>query len=94
MEYSKYIELGFERIDMNDSFEQKKTGYSGYSLNKQITDRILIEVYWSELETPKMYIKKLNSETCHIINITPEMVVDLCSEKSYPVDKNSIYTAC
>ena len=81
MEYKQYIDLGFERINMSDPVEQKRTGYSGYTLKKEISGRILIEVYWSELETPKMYIKKLNSDTCHILNITPEMVKDLVGKK-------------
>ena len=81
MKYSEYIELGFERIEMNDSVEQKNNGYGGFFLSKRLTDRITLEAYWNELQVPKMYIKKQNSETCHILNITPEIVKDLVSDK-------------
>ena len=81
MKYSEYIELGFERIEMNDSVEQKNNGYGGYKKKKRLTDRITLEAYWNELQAPKMYIKKQNSETYHILNITPEIVKDLVSDK-------------
>lgn len=81
MTYQQYIDLGFERINMGDTVEQKRTGYSGYTLRKEISDRIIIEVYWAELETPKMYIKKLNSDTCHTLILTSVMVNDLLGEK-------------
>ena len=81
MKYQEYIDLGFERLEMNDPVKQKNSGYSGFTLTKILTDRITLEVYWSELKTPKMYIKKLNSDTCHILDITPEIVKDLVSDK-------------
>jgi len=94
MEYSKYIELGFERHNTKDPVEFQRYGYHGYFLTKEISDIISLVAYFNELDKPEMNIKKLNSDCIHRVNITPEIVVDLCSEKSYTVDKNSIFTAC
>ena len=81
MNYQEYIDLGFKRTDINDTVVQNNTGYSGFYLSKILTDRITLETYWNELKAPKMYIKKLHSDTCHILDITPEIVEDLCSNK-------------
>lgn len=35
MIYKEYINLGFERNDMNDNIVFMKTGYYGYSLEKK-----------------------------------------------------------
>lgn len=77
MKYQEYIQLGFERTEFEDRVEIEKTGYGGFSLTKRITDKITVEVYSSELDNPKMYISKRNSETCHIISLTDEMIRDL-----------------
>ncbi|MFY7733597.1 MAG: hypothetical protein ACOVSR_08950 [Bacteroidia bacterium] len=77
MKYQEYIQLGFERTDIEDQVEIKNSGYGGFFLKKGITDKITIEVYSSELDNPKMYISKINSETCHIISLTNEMIRDL-----------------
>lgn len=77
MEYKEYIELGFDRTDMNDSVEFNQTGYYGFALEKKINKRQLICVSSGELDNPKLYIKKRNSDTYHIIPISPEVVVDL-----------------
>lgn len=77
MNYKEYIQLGFERIEMNDSVMQDTTGYSGFILTKKITDRIFIEVCFPELDKPKMYIRKPNSDTCHIVPITADVVRDI-----------------
>lgn len=78
MNYKNYIDLGFKRTDMNDSVEFKETGYYGYYLEKHHNKHILICASSGELDKPKMYIKKANEETYHIIQITFEMVEDLC----------------
>ena len=77
MEYQKYIELGFQRIDLNDEIEFKQTGYYGFSLEKEINDKITIVATYYELDKPEMYIKKRDSDLCHVIKITTEMVIDL-----------------
>ena len=91
MEYKKYIDLGFKRINMHDSVEYKQTGYPGFTLTKEINSIISVEVSSGELDKPKMYIKKRNSETCHIIPITSETVVDLLSETSEDIPDSPVY---
>jgi hypothetical protein len=77
MEYHEYVRLGFRRHDLDCSVEFKQTGYYGFSLSKKINKRQLIVVTSGELDKPKLYIKKKDSDTYHIIPITPEAVVDL-----------------
>lgn len=77
MEYHKYIDLGFDRTDMDDSIEFQQTGYYGFTLEKQINDRMFICVSSGELDQPKLYIRKRGSQTNHIFKITPECVIDL-----------------
>lgn len=77
MNYQDYIDLGFTRHDMNDSVEEKQTGYGGFSLERVVFSNVSIGVCSGELDKPKMYIKKRDSETNHIIQITPEAVKDL-----------------
>jgi hypothetical protein len=77
MTYQNYIDLGFKRIETKDAHVFRETGYYGYILTKDITDKITIELSFGELNKPKMYIKKRNSETCHIYDITCECVKDL-----------------
>ena len=85
MEYQKYIDLGFDRTDMNCNVEFKKTGYHGFALEKKINEKQMVCVVSGELDKPKLYIKKRNTETYHIIPITAESVIDLFS-KSDNVD--------
>ena len=80
MEYQKYIDLGFERIEMSCSVEFKQTGYYGFSLEKKVNKRQIVCVTSGQLDKPKLYIQKRNSETHHIISITTEAVVDLFSQ--------------
>jgi len=81
MNYENYINLGFKRIDMNDNVEFKQTGYYGFVLTKQVNKKIVIEVTAGELDKPKLYIKKINCSTCHSLDLTPEMVIDLLTKK-------------
>ena len=81
MNYQKYIDLGFERTDINDSVEFKQTGYYGFFLEKKINKKMSVSVYYGELDKPKLYIKKRNSETYNIIQITPDCVIDIFTKK-------------
>lgn len=79
MDYNKYIELGFKRLDMNDSVEFRQTGYYGFSLEKKIGNKQLIGVSSGCLDKPLLYIPKKGKETYHIIPITDECCLDLCN---------------
>lgn len=83
MEYQKYIDLGFKRVDTNDAVVFKQTGYYGFYLEKKINKRQMVYVNSEELDKPKLCIKKSNSDTYHIIPITPEAVIDLFSKFEY-----------
>lgn len=77
--YKKYMELQFVRTDMGDTVEYNETGYYGFSLEKIINDKLRIIANYNELDKPKLYIKKSDSDiTYHILPITFEMVKDLC----------------
>jgi hypothetical protein len=91
MEYQKYIDLGFERTEMNCSVEFNQTGYYGFALEKKINKRQAVCVVSGELDKPKLYIKKRNRESYHIIPISTEVVIDLFSK---PDNVNYITSAC
>jgi hypothetical protein len=57
--------------------EFRQTGYYGFVLSKKINKRQSIEVTSGELDKPKLYIKKKDNDTYHIIPITPDAVIDL-----------------
>lgn len=84
MKYQEYIDLNFKRIDINDNVEFRRNGYYGYCLEKTVNEIISISVYWSELEQPKLYVKKRDNDTYHIITITSEMVKDILAKKEKP----------
>jgi hypothetical protein len=84
MEYQKYIELGFERIELNCNVEFKQTGYYGFTLEKKVNKKLMVCVSSGELDKPKLYLKKRNTETYHIMPISTEMVVDLFSKPNQP----------
>ena len=77
MKYKKYIDLGFKRTDLSCSVEFDNTGYSGFALEKKINKKMLISVESGDLDKPKLYIKKRNSETYHIMPISTDVVLDL-----------------
>lgn len=91
MDYKKYIDLGFERIDLNCKVEFNQTGYSGFALEKKITDTQMICVNSGELDKPRLFIKKGHSDIYHIIPIPDKAVVDLIGE---PTEKPNKYLAC
>lgn len=90
MEYQKYIDLGFERAEMSCGIEFKQTGYYGFCLKKKVNKKQFISVSSGELDKPKLYIKKRNSETYHIMPISTEAVIDLFT----PYTVISATTAC
>lgn len=77
MNYSDYIDLGFERHDFNDNVVFKETGYSGYYLEKEINNRMSILAVFGKLDKPRLYIQKGNSDNQHIIQLTSDMVRDM-----------------
>lgn len=83
MEYQDYIDLGFTRTDVNDSVVFKQTGYYGFSLDKDLNDRICISVSSNELDKPVMLIKKGEGEQgqCHWVRIPVEVIEDLFYSK-------------
>ena len=80
MTYQDYIDLGFKRVDLDDSVEVSETGYPGFSLTKKLTKDVSIEVYWRELEFPALYIRKKRSETYYITPITEEICKTLSQQ--------------
>jgi hypothetical protein len=81
MEYQEYARLGFKRHELSCSVEFKQTGYYGFVLSKKINKRQSIEVTSGELDKPKLYIKKKDNDTYHIIPITPDAVIDLLGKE-------------
>lgn len=77
MEYQDYIKLGFSREDCNDPVEFKQTGFPGFALSKQINDRMSVEVCSGSLDKPKLYIRRGDSETYHILTLPTEFVKDM-----------------
>jgi hypothetical protein len=80
MIYEQYINQGFKRTDITDSVEFRQTGYYGFFLSKKVNNKMSIEVSSSELEKPRLYIKKQNDEKYHILPITIEIVKDILSK--------------
>jgi hypothetical protein len=77
MRYKDYLELGFERTELDCPVEKNNTGYGGYCLEKRINKGMLISVHSSELESPKLYINKGESDNYHIITVSGDFVKDL-----------------
>ena len=86
MDYKKYIDLGFKRYDLDDQVEFNQTGYMGFSLEKIINEKISICATSGNLDKPKLYIKKRNRDTYHIISITDDIIIDLLNENNYTED--------
>ena len=86
MKYQEYINLGFVRTDLNDNVEFKETGYHGFCLGIELSDKLSISVSSGELDRPKLYIKKSYGDTYHIIPITGEIVKDLLCKPSAKTD--------
>lgn len=88
MKYKDYIDLKFERTDMNDSIEFEQTGYYGFCLSRELNNKVSIHVSGGELDKPKLYIKKPSGSTYHIIQMTGDAVRDLLTKSEYPDDCN------
>lgn len=80
MEYQEYINLGFKRVETNDTVELKRTGYSGFILSKKLRSGVTIEVCSEELCNPKLYIQKKNSIECFILELTREDILELLNQ--------------
>ncbi len=76
MHYQKYIELGFERYELNDEVLLKQTGYTGFTLEKKISKKIKIFVSCGELDRPKIQYKK-GKDDFVIFEIKPITVIQL-----------------
>ena len=80
MEYQEYINLGFKRVETNDTVELKRTGYSGFILSKKLRSGVFIEACSGDLFNPKLYIKKKNSIECFILQLTREDILELSNQ--------------
>ena len=90
MKYQDYMNLGFVRFDTNDTIEFKDSGYYGYHLDFKLSDKLSVSVPSSELDNPRLYIKKRgNDDSYHIIPITGEMVKDLIFNPSTTINYQS-----
>ena len=90
MKYQDYIEVGFKRTDMTCGVEFRETGYYGYCLEKKINKRMMVSVSSGDLDKPKLYIKKTDGDSCHIVVIPTDAVIDLFTQPH----KLNPYTAC
>lgn len=81
MTYKNYIELGFERHDLNDEVEFNETGYSGFYLKYKLRKGVNIFVNSGELEKPRIYIKNKRETRDYIIDITFNDVVNLLGKR-------------
>jgi hypothetical protein len=84
MNYQDYINLGFQRIDLDDGVEFKQTGYGGFALTKKLNENIMVEVAYPTLNEPNLYIKKRESDTWHIFPIPIAAIKDLFREQPTP----------
>lgn len=76
--YKIYEDLGFERIDMDDTVLYSVTGYTGFILSKRINENAVIEVVSDFLDRPKLYIAKEGDyNTPKAIELTIEDVENL-----------------
>lgn len=76
--YKAYMELGFTRVESHDNVVYQNTGYGGFTLVKQVAPFMEIGISHDELDSPKLYIhKKGSKDSCHIIALTPEQVIDI-----------------
>jgi hypothetical protein len=56
--YEKYINLGFQRLDIEDTVEFKRNGYSGFLLIKKFK-HASITVHWMDLDKPELWVKNM-----------------------------------
>lgn len=79
MEYQEFIDLGFERGEMNDSVLFKQVGYGGFWLTKKLNKYATIEACFPlHKDCAKLYVNKGKSEDNLISYLTDEQVKQLC----------------
>lgn len=76
MKYKDYIELGFERVDLDCNVEFDESGYGGFALSKAIAQNVVIEAVNGELDKPKIYIELGNGSTI-VVHTTCEDVQNI-----------------
>lgn len=78
MEYQEYIDLGFERIDVSDGEEFRRSGYNGFVLTKQLRKGVTIEVCSDNLGQPRLYIEKKDQDMENfILRLTKDQIKEL-----------------
>ena len=84
MNYKDYIDLGFKRVDANDSVDFEITGYSGFYLYFKLKKGLEINVYWTEINKPTLHIPKNQEGHIHRVDLTVEQMKDLinCFKKN------------
>jgi len=83
MNYKEYIQLGFERTDLEDSVEFDEVGYHGFALSKRVSKNKSIHVNSGELNNPKLFLRQKN-DTFVIIEINGQIVKDLINNDKVP----------
>lgn len=78
MNYQEYIDLGFERIDINDEVSFERNGYKGFILTKKLRKGVNIEVCSDNLDQPRLYIEKKDHDIeCFILRLNKDMIIEL-----------------
>jgi hypothetical protein len=78
MNYQEYIDLGFERIDINDEVSFERNGYKGFILTKKLRKGVNIEVCSDNLGQPRLYIEKKDHDIeCFILRLNKDMIIEL-----------------
>ena len=72
MIYDDYIKLGFKRTELHDNVEFRQTGYYGFCLEYKLTKKVSISVSSGDLENPKLYIQKDNTDCNNYILVLDE----------------------
>ena len=82
MRYQEYIDLGFERYDLNCSAEKAATGYGGYQLTYALTKTAAIVVVYPKLNKHKLYLSADENLECRnvIVDITEDLMLDLIAK--------------
>lgn len=73
LRYKEYIDLGFEREDINDQVRFKHSGYFGYILIKKLKKGLEIQVTDCSLNEPKLYLKH-----DFVLSLSKQQVIELC----------------
>ena len=80
MKYIDYINMGFERIELNDTVQFEETGYKGYYLIKNLTKKVTIQVWDSDLDNPVLHIEPKEWDFISL-PFTPELVMNWYEKK-------------